>query len=41
VLCLGKVNDKVLKFRITTSRQAADEARRFLTAWMRLLWPPP
>jgi len=41
VLRLGAVNNKFLKFRITTSQQAADESRRFLTAWVGLPWAPP
>ena len=41
VLRLGTVNNKFLKFCITTSQQGADESRRFLTAWMGLLWAPP
>jgi hypothetical protein len=36
--CLGVAKSKFLKFRISGVSQA--EARRFLNAWINLLWPP-
>jgi hypothetical protein len=36
--CLGVAKNKFLKFRISGVSQA--EARRFLNAWINLLWPP-
>lgn len=36
--CLGVAKNKFLKFRISGASQA--EARRFLNAWINLLWPP-
>jgi hypothetical protein len=36
--CLGVAKNKFLKFRISGVSQA--EARRFVNAWINLLWPP-
>jgi hypothetical protein len=36
--CLGVAKNKFLKFRISGASQA--EARRFVNAWINLLWPP-
>jgi hypothetical protein len=40
-LCVGGVNDKFLKFRITGPRRsdAEAQARRFIDAWVQVLWP--
>jgi hypothetical protein len=40
--CLGAVNNKFFKFRITKPNDAGSEGevRNFLQAWIDLLWPP-
>jgi hypothetical protein len=40
-LCLTGWHDKFVKFRLTGARHAGsdDEAKRFLAAWMEILWP--
>jgi hypothetical protein len=40
-LCLTGWNNKFVKFRLTTLRgeRSAAEARRFMQAWLKVLWP--
>jgi hypothetical protein len=40
-VCLGGANNKFVKFRITRPREPGSklEARKFLNAWIALLWP--
>jgi hypothetical protein len=40
-LCLTSWNAKFLKFRLTTAHASgtASDARRFMKAWLPVLWP--
>jgi hypothetical protein len=38
-LCVGGWSNNFVKFRITAQQQSQAEARRFLQAWVDMLWP--